>query len=101
MAALKVNPDNSITLPFPLLAILVTLLLAVAGWGNSLRGDVGDLKTWKEEHLKQDESIHVQQNAAIAEVKNMVQLNNTENTKANKDFMESLTNIRIQLASRR
>jgi hypothetical protein len=101
MAALKVNPDNSITLPFPLLAILVTLLIAVAGWGNSLRGDVGDLLTWKTEHLKQDEAIHAQQNAAIAEVKNMVQLNNTENTKANKDFMESLTNIRIQLASRR
>jgi hypothetical protein len=101
MAALKVNPDNSITLPFPLLAILVTLTIALAGWGNSLRGDVADLVSWKVEHMKQDEAIHAQQNGAIAEIKNMVQVNNAETAKANATFYEQLTNIRIQIASAR
>ncbi len=101
MAALKVNPDNSITLPIPLLAILVTLLLALAGWGNSLRGDVGDLKTWREEYTKQQDAIHTQQNAALVEVKNMVLASSAENTKQNASIYETMTNIRIQLASKR
>jgi uncharacterized protein HemX len=107
MAALKVNPDNSITLPFPLLAILVTLGIAIAGWGASIRNDVAtskqqisELQNWKAEHSKKAEDLTKEIKESIAETNNRVATGNAQNSKDNAALQETLTNVRIQLASR-
>jgi hypothetical protein len=108
MAALKINPDNSITLPFPLLAIIVTVFLAIAGWGASIRSDVaaakqevGKLQDWKADHIKEADSRLRELQASIAETKNMVITTGAASTKQNAELQETLTTVRIQLAARR
>ena len=99
MAALKVNPDNSVTLPIPLLGILVTLLLALAGWGNSLRQDVGDLKAWRVEHTKQAEANLSQLQSSIAKTNELISQEAAASTRQNAELQETLTTVRIQVAA--
>jgi|GEM_PF-6088627 len=108
MAALKINPDNSITLPFPLLAIIVTLCLAIAAWGGAIRADVASNKEntralleWKEAHLKEADRKLAEVQASIAETKSMVSTASAASTKQNAELQETLTTVRIQLAARR
>jgi type III secretory pathway component EscV len=107
MAALKINPDNSITLPFPLLAILITLCLAVAGWGASIRSDVAaakqevsKLQDWKADHIRDGDKKLADLQAAIAENKNLTVSTAAASTKQNAELQETLTTVRIQLAAR-
>ena len=100
MAALKVNLDNSITMPIPLLGVLLTLILALAGWGNSIRTDVVDLKAWKESHTRE-----VSENkAAIAEhfksIETAIQVKADKDDKWRADIQETLTQIRIAVGAR-
>lgn len=108
MAALKLNPDNSLTLPLPLLGILVTLLLAVAGWGNSIRADVAankeqvaELKQWKAEHEKRAAEQLAQVLAANAKTETAAADYYARSTAQNAQIQETLTNVRITLASKR
>jgi hypothetical protein len=107
MAALKVNPDNSITLPFPLLAIILTMFLAIAGWGASIRNDVSSMKEtnralldWKADHIKEADFRQRDLQAAIAETKAMISTTAAASTKQNAELQETLTTVRIQLAAR-
>jgi hypothetical protein len=108
MATLKINPDNSITLPFPLLAIILTVFLAIAGWGASIRSDVADakqrvntLQEWKAEHIKEADARLRELQAGIAETKAMISTTAAASTKQNAELQETLTTVRIQLAARR
>lgn len=107
MAALKINPDNSITLPFPLLAIIVTLCLAVAAWGGSIRADVAATKAntralveWRDQYVKDHKDKLAELQAAIAENKNLTVSTAAASTKQNAELQETLTTVRIQLAAR-
>jgi hypothetical protein len=98
MAALKVNPDNSITLPWPLVAIMVTLLIACGSWANSLRGDVADLKSWKVEHTKQAADNLAEIKAGMRQTNDLVTATAAASTKQNAELQETLTTLRIQTA---
>ena len=100
MAALKVNPDNSITLPFPLLAILLTAFLACAGWANSVRADVADLKTWKENHVREVSESKVAYNEQIKSLRDAMQAKADKDEKWRADIQETLTQIRIAVGAR-
>ncbi|MBF9140863.1 hypothetical protein [Hymenobacter properus] len=108
MAALKVNPDNSLTIPFPLLAILLTFCLAVAAWGGSIRNDVADnkrevaeLKQWKAEHEKRAAEQLAQVLAANAKTEAAAADYYARQTAQNAAIQETLTNVRITLAAKR
>ena len=100
MAALKINPDNSITLPWPFVAILVTLLIACGTWASSLRTDVADLKSWKVEHTKQAADNLADIRASLKQTNDLVTATAAASTKQNADLQETLTTVRIQMAAR-
>ncbi|UOR06235.1 hypothetical protein MUN82_03865 [Hymenobacter aerilatus] len=100
MAALKVNPDNSITLPFPLLAIMVTIILALAGWGNSIRADVADLKTWKENHINEVRDNKTAINEQFKAMSAAMQAKSDKDEKWRSEIQETLTQIRIAVGAR-
>lgn len=107
MAALKLNPDNSVTLPFPLLAILLTLLLALGGWGNSIRADVAEgqreraeLKQWKTEHEKRAGEQLQTIMAAIAKNEATAADNYARITAQNAAIQETVTTVRVAIAAR-
>jgi hypothetical protein len=107
MAALKVNPDNSITLPIPLLAIMLTAFLAVCGWGASIRSDVvtnkeaiSSLRGQLAEHTRLADASAAQFQTDIKDTKAMVVASSAENTKQNAAIQETMTTVRIQLAAR-
>ena len=107
MAALKVNPDNSITLPFPLLAILVTAFLAIAGWGASIRSDVasnkeeiGKLKDWKEAHINEVRDSKLAINEQFKAMSAAMQAKADKDEKWRSEIQETLTQIRIAVGAR-
>lgn len=108
MASLKVNPDNSITLPIPLLGILLAAFLAVAGWGASLVGRVGEgekrmaaLETWRDAHEKRGAEQLAAVQAANAKTEASAADYYARSTAQNAAIQETLTTVRIQLASKR
>ena len=99
MAATAQTP-NSITAPIPLLAILVTLLLAAAGWANSLRTDVAELKSWKEQHTKQTADLLAEIRAKQASQDKQRADDFAQLTAQNALLSDKLTDIRIIIAAK-
>ena len=92
-------PPNSLTVPIPLLAILVTLLLACGGWANSLRADVAELKSWREQHQKQTETLLAEIRAKQASQDKQRADDFAQLTAQNATLLETLTQVRIQQAA--
>ena len=100
MASPTASPPNSITLPIPLLAILVTLLIACGGWANSLRADVADLKSWKEAHTKQSADLLAEIKATQARQDKQRADDFAQLTAQNVLLAEKLTDIRSLFAAK-
>jgi hypothetical protein len=98
--AAPATPPNSITVPIPLLAILVTLILACGGWANSLRTDVADLRSWKEQHTRQAADQLADIKAKLEKQDKQRADDFAQLTAQNVALMETLTTVRIQLASK-
>jgi hypothetical protein len=98
--AANATPPNSITLPIPLLGILITLLLGGAGWATSLRSDVVKLTEWKEQHTKMSTDLMGEIRAKQAQQDKQRADDFAQLTAQNVALMETLTTVRIQLASK-
>ena len=91
-------PSNSITVPLPLLAILVTLLVACGGWANSLRSDVAELKSWRVEHTKLSADLLAEIKAREAATDKQRADDFAQLTAQNAVLQETLTSVRIEQA---
>jgi hypothetical protein len=100
MATPSNAPPNSITVPIPLLAILVTLLLAAGGWANSLRADVGELKSWKADHTKLSNDLLAEIRAKQATQDKERAEDFARLTAQNTLLSEKLTDIRLVIAAK-
>lgn len=98
--AAPAQTSNTITVPLPLLAILVTLLLAAAGWANSLRTDVADLKSWKVEHVKQTADLLIEIRAKQASQDKQRADDFAQLTAQNAELSNKLTDIRLIIAAK-
>lgn len=94
------TPSNALTVPIPLLAILVTLLLAGAGWANSLRTDVAELKSWKVEHTKLTADLLAEIRAKQASQDKQRADDFAQLTAQNAQLSDKLTDIRLIIAAK-
>ena len=94
-------PANTTTISTPLLAILVSLLLACAGWANSLRQDVSELKSWKEAHQKQTVERLAEIRGRDAELAKQQSDNAASFLAQTSAINETLTAVRIEQAARK